>query len=249
MENITFICLSLVTREDRQQHMRRFFKKLGLQNILFWIVDKHPTSGIYGCFESHWSIWKNSDIKTEWVCVFEDDIDVFDKRSRKRFFRLLNYLTLSVDEDWDVDMINLEPGGGYYNEESIFFSKYPEDELRGGFTTRTGCYIGQKKKLELLADKIRGDYGIDIDVALYGKCKMMSTVVPIFRQNKDLGTDNTGNYHDYFAHPSNNGIDYSRVLLSQVPLLAHIYLSGFQMGCNVLTYNKKNDVELIDRRV
>lgn len=238
-----FYCISLETRTDRQEHMKKLFKKLNL-NVTFRIVQKHPVSGIYGCFESHYFTWIDENIKSDYICVFEDDLDLFHKKSAKRFNRLIQYV-----KEHGTSFINLEPGAGYYGSESIFFSKHSSDELRDGFTTRTGCYIANVKYMRSIALKIRKSYGIDIDVALYGNCDMWSVVVPIFRQNKDLGTDNTGQYHDYLPHPNNSGLEYTRNFLTCVPLFAKIYLNGFQAGCNLLTYGADKNVEFIDRRI
>ena len=75
LERIDFVCISLRSRHDRQEHMKQVFTKLGiLDRVKFWLVDKHPKGGIYGCFESHFNVWSKHGIK-DYLCIFEDDID------------------------------------------------------------------------------------------------------------------------------------------------------------------------------
>lgn len=134
--DITFVCISLQECEDRRENIKVLFRELNiLDKIIFWIVDRHPNGGTYGCFESHYNIWTTNEIKTKYLCVFEDDLSCFEnmKTTCKRFKRLLKFLKQNTV---DSDLINLEPGSGYYGNESIFFSKHSCDELKNGFMTK-----------------------------------------------------------------------------------------------------------------
>ncbi len=246
--NITFVCITLEESADRRKSIRVIFEKLGiLDKVIFWQVNRHPGGGIFGCFESHYNVWTTKEIRTKYVCVFEDDLSYFstEKESCKRFHKLLNFI--EEGNYPDCDFINVEPGSGYYDhneDESVFFSKNSMNEIRSGYTTRTGCYIGEKSKLEQLAKKIKPYYGIDIDIALYGIVNMYSLVVPIFRQDKSFETTNNGSYHDYMSYTTNFGIDSSRTILTYCPLFAYLYLNTFQSS--LLLY-KSMDKKLIDK--
>ena len=69
--------------------MTRVFNDLHIHNFSWWLVDKHPDGGIYGCFESHWHIWHHQ-WPTRYVCVFEDDalisLDSYDAASCRHYF-------------------------------------------------------------------------------------------------------------------------------------------------------------------
>ena len=252
--DITFVCISLKEREDRRKNIQKLFEKLGiLDQIKWWIVERHPQAGTYGCFETHFMVWSTDEIKTKYVCVFEDDLSVFEseKITRKRLQKLLKWIS---QNGVPGDLINLEPGSGYYGDKSVFFSSLSDSELRDGFCTRTGCYIAEKKKLEKLAKRIKPLYGIDFDIALYGNCDMYSCVIPIFRQDKQFVSDNTGSYHDYVSYPSNSGLEFSRNFLTTVPLFAYIYLNAFQTSLNIYSscssrWSSQKIEDLTDRRV
>ena len=196
------------------------------------------------------SLKEREDRRKNITSLFEDDISFFEslKETVKRFKRIVKYV---LNNDIDCDLINLEPGSGYYGDKSLFFGPSPIDEIRNGFTTRTGCYIAEKRRLEKLARRVKSSYGTDIDIALYGKCNMYSVVIPIFRQDKEFVSDNTGMYHDYFGYPTNNGLEYSRTLLTTVPLFAYLYLNLFQASIDLYSYSTgtKKRIELEDRRV
>ena len=70
-----FVCISLEHRNDRRQSSLRFFTQLGIDKLVhWWIVEKHPSGGIYGNFESHVSVWNCDEFTKPYLCVFEDDL-------------------------------------------------------------------------------------------------------------------------------------------------------------------------------
>ena len=67
--------LSCQHRQDRRERMDRDWRKQGLA-IDWFLVEKHPTDGKQGCWESHAHMWRDAHSKgIEWLCVVEDDAE------------------------------------------------------------------------------------------------------------------------------------------------------------------------------
>lgn len=65
--------LSCRHRQDRRDKMNREWRARNL-DINWFIVDKHPTDGKQGCWESHAAMWRAArEQNIEWLCVVEDD--------------------------------------------------------------------------------------------------------------------------------------------------------------------------------
>ncbi|AYV85941.1 MAG: hypothetical protein Solivirus2_12 [Solivirus sp.] len=242
-EKIKYYCISLISRKDRRDNIQKLFEKLEIE-VSWWIVEKHPSGGIFGCSESHMMIWQQKH-ETEYVCIFEDDLELFEEDCIERFRRCIKDIEKRGCRDYDL--LNLEPGVGYYEEDGFFFSKRAKDEFRSGFATRLGCYFSESKRLNKLAEKVKPLYGMDIDLAIYGNCKMAITVVPLFRQNKELGTDNDGGVHNIATYVSNYGLEFSRELFTVMPGLGKLYMNCMS-GVSYATASSKK-IELKDRRV
>ncbi len=247
--SIEFYCISLTSRQDRREAVQKLFDQLAIK-VNWWIVEKHPSGGVFGCAESHLSIWSQQSQGTsaisEFICVFEDDIELFEDDSARRFKRCIRDILKNGCRGYDL--LNLEPGVGYYEDEGFLFSKKIKDEFRAGFATRTGCYIAERGKLKRLAERLLPKFGMDIDLALYGDCKMAVVVVPIFRQNKEFGTDNTGGVHDLGTYVSNYGLEFSRETFSLLPGLGRLYMNCMTSLSRAYS-GKGKSVELKDRRV
>ena len=71
-----FVCVTLDSRRhDRGKSSMELFKKLNIAHLMnWWIVDKHPDGGVYGCFESHVSVWESKEFTKPFLCIFEDDL-------------------------------------------------------------------------------------------------------------------------------------------------------------------------------
>lgn len=242
MSKVKYYCISLVDREDRRKLAKRLFERLKIE-VEWWIVERHPEGGCYGCFESHLQVWRD-ECEEKYKCIFEDDLDLFEDDCVKRFMKCIK--DIEKNGVRECDLLNLEPGTGQYEDDGWYFSSNPKDEFRVGFATRTGCYIGESSRLKDLSFKLEKYFGMDIDIALYGRCKMAACVVPIFRQNKELGTDNTGGVHDVATYVSNYGLEFSREIFTLVPGIGRAYLNILQKASS--SYSKRSN-DLRDRRV
>jgi len=183
LDNFDFVCINLIHRTDRKFKISNLFRKLGILNrINWWTVEKHPLGGIYGCFESHYSIWNSDEFKRKYLCVFEDDLIERGTNTVKYFYKILQHVENGIF-DKDLDFINVEPKLGFISEHII-------DNIYRGEFMRLGCYIVPRHILPILCDRVRSWYGMDIDVALYKSCRIAGVFPKIFDQEIGV-TDNS----------------------------------------------------------
>jgi GR25 family glycosyltransferase involved in LPS biosynthesis len=145
-----FVCISLKHRKDRRDQMKQLFSKLGI-SVHWWIVEKHPTSGVLGCTESHLNVWKKFGDK-EYLCVFEDDIDGIPEN--------FQYVLQNISSV-DAMIINMAPTYLYV---SGFDSK---GFIRGQFID-AAAYILPRKHIPTIISYVERSFGIIVDVALLG---------------------------------------------------------------------------------
>lgn len=107
-----FVCISLNhRRNDRAKSSQNLFQKLNISNLVnWWVVDKYPSDGIYGCFESHVSIWNCSEFTKPYLCIFEDDLESNEENSIC-FKQALKYAYSNMPHNFDI--LNLEPKLGF----------------------------------------------------------------------------------------------------------------------------------------
>ena len=74
MQPFKAYCLTLRETPERTEAAKTQFTALGL-TVEFFIADKHPQGGRYGCWDSHVRIWKLAQERGEdIVVIFEDDV-------------------------------------------------------------------------------------------------------------------------------------------------------------------------------
>jgi hypothetical protein len=151
MTTIKFYCISLNSREDRRDKIKSEFSRLDIP-IQWWIVERHPEGGNYGCFETHVNIWEkcNSDI----VVVFEDDFEF--NGTRKDFWKIINE---SVELSNKYDTIHLG------NIPYIVDKRVSDNFYEGKFLIAC-CYLFRKSKIKPLIPIAKRYYGSQIDVCL-----------------------------------------------------------------------------------
>lgn len=94
-------CISLEERPDRRDNARRQFQKVGMGNLVeFVVVKKDSQDSEKGIYESHMAcIRKGLGSGANTMLIFEDDI-VFDRFCADRLARCVDFLTSSGD--WQV---------------------------------------------------------------------------------------------------------------------------------------------------
>jgi GR25 family glycosyltransferase involved in LPS biosynthesis len=173
MDDIDFVCISLIKREDRREKVASTFDKLGITDkINWWLVDKHPTSGVNGCFESHYSVIVSDEFCKPYLCVFEDDI-LIDNDNIEKFYHMIS--NLPVIDDGTATIINMDP---------CFEMSYRNGPLPGftyGYGFNCSAYIIPRTKIPLVSNYISSRFGMPIDIALFGLDMLL---VFIFEQEK-----------------------------------------------------------------
>ena len=67
-------CINLNSRPDRKRDCQKLFNEYSIP-AEFYNIDRHPTSGLQGCFESHINIiTKAYKDGLNYILIFEDDI-------------------------------------------------------------------------------------------------------------------------------------------------------------------------------
>ena len=233
-----FVCISLVSRPDRRNESKRLFKKLGIADrIHWWIVEKHSQGGMYGCFESHWSVWTSSEFNRPYLCVFEDDLMEGSTDCVWRFFQALDYARKAIPGRLDV--LNLEPALGYVQR------PIQDDIYEGGFL-HLGCYITHRSVLPTIAKRTIGWFGIDIDTALYKNCRMGGVLPQIFAQRDGL-SDNGGGFRN-IQLPLESIYKAFTSLNQQIPFIGWFSIEMAQFFSFYYLLIRSSPLEFKDRR-
>ena len=96
MLSMAVICKSLRNRDDRRKKARQVFEILGL-NVHWWIVDKHPISGVLGSFESDFHILNSNEFDNyQYLMICEDDIELTES-GYKNFKDVIQYIPSYLD--------------------------------------------------------------------------------------------------------------------------------------------------------
>ena len=215
-DSVDFVCINLQSRPDRKITSEAVFDKLGILELMnWWTVDKNPDGGIYGCFESHWGVWNNPEFTKDYLCVFEDDLEVPSRETADRFWDTLRYI-----KKHDVIMMNMESGMGF--GKNVGFVK--DREVRLGYYVHLGCYVLCRKYLHDVCKHTKHQYGLDVDVALMSVLRMHSIHPPLFKQ-LDSGSDNGGGYRTLLPLFSGKCYLHFPPVLGE-PVMEFIHTSG-----------------------
>ena len=238
LNQFDLVCISLKSRPDRQARSKELFSELGiLDRVHWWIVEKHPQGGMYGCFESHWLVWNASEFKRPYLCVFEDDLQMLPL-SKERFYRSLNYAQEYLPSRFDI--LNLEPGQGYVNTQVA-------PELYSGGFLHLGCYIISRDSIPDVAPKVRKWFGIDVDTALYNNSRMGAILPKVFTQGTN-DSDNGGGFRE-INFPLEQIFSQLVSLKNFSPLTGWIALQLAQGLSIYYLYTQSKHIEFQDRRL
>ena len=180
LNRFDFVCISLKNRKDRQKHMEGLFRRLKiLDRITWWLVDKHPTGGVYGCFESHLNVWKRHGNR-EFLFVFEDDINLVDPGGVIEFHNVLSCIP-----ELDYSIINCAPS-------PLYITGSYKHGFDSGYFLDTAAYVIPRKHLPRVIRHVEPHFGIPIDIATFD---LPSVGREIFRQIGDTSDILDGPYY------------------------------------------------------
>lgn len=228
-KHFDFVCISLDKSKERRDSSNILFNSLNI-NVNWWIVNKHPSGGIFGCFESHVSVWKCNEYKKEFLCIFEDDLE--NNKDRKIDFKqALKFAYHNMPHNFDI--LNLEPRCGFINTNLTNFA------YSGAFINASS-YIIHRSFLPTLISRVMPSYGMNLDIALYKNARQVGIFPPIFKQM------------DYESDISDNNLNslkiISRKVIASSNLVGWIMLELAQLKDIYYIYSLSSP-ELIDRRI
>lgn len=96
-------CINLRTRPDRLESASTIFKRNQIP-VEWFTAERHPSSGVQGCFESHVSCIRESYLKGDETClIFEDDIqDTQETRNTPGDLLTQAISFITTRSNWDI---------------------------------------------------------------------------------------------------------------------------------------------------
>lgn len=93
-------CINLNSRPDRKETCDEIFKMYNIP-ISFYQVDRHPVSGLQGCFESHVDIiTKSYEAGYNNILIFEDDLLDSPYFTSELLSRAVHFM--NTDDKWEL---------------------------------------------------------------------------------------------------------------------------------------------------
>ncbi len=146
-------CINLKTRDDRMLQSQEIFKKLKIP-VEYYRVDKHPTDGARGCYESHLSIIRDAYYNgCKNVLIFEDDVVDSPNFNNKLISKAIDFLT--ENKDWDIFYFGHMPD--ILSSSSTTISA----NIIKTQSTLTHAYAISRKYMKILIDKEYSGIAID----------------------------------------------------------------------------------------
>lgn len=111
------LCINLVSRDDRYESSKKFFKDCGI-DVEYFRTSKHPNGGCEGCFRSHIECMKIAyDRGAENLVIFEDDLDIRKGISTKLTDKLLSKAIehISANPNWDIFYLGATPNTTFHH--------------------------------------------------------------------------------------------------------------------------------------
>lgn len=210
-------CINLYTRDDRLKKSKKVFNKLNIP-VTYYRVEKHPTSGAKGCFESHMSIIKKAyHDGCKNVLIFEDDLIDNSFYDEALVEKAINFMKKSCK--WDIFYFGHQP--------DIFWntSRKVSDFIIKTHSYLTHAYVVSRRYMKKLLDKEY--YGIPID-KMYLKNEHSYALYPmIFYQDESESDIETSSgtinfrYSELYAY----NVNYS--IISLILIILFILISIF----------------------
>lgn len=166
-------CINLSSRPDRRAIAQKVFDEYHIP-VKMMIVEKHPTSGQQGCFESHLRIIREAlEKKYQRILIFEDDIVTTPYLTRGKLREVVRFM--KTNQQWDLFYLGPMHDIRHYSAKWINHSIY---QLR---SCGTHAYCLSKRMIEKMAKLEYTGVAID-DVYKYGDYKRYAIYPSLFNQ-------------------------------------------------------------------
>jgi len=174
-------CISLRNRKDRRDQVSQLFNHLGIP-VTFFIVDKHPNGGIYGCFDSHIKIiqYMQKNNKNN-ILVFEDDIEPTASFDISHIENAINFMKLN--QSWDLFYLGYFP----FNYKNLYLTSHNiNDNIIQYNPFATHAYCINKRALPKILSNYNSFIGkIHVDIYFSGKAALNNyCYIPILFEQK-----------------------------------------------------------------
>ena len=125
------VCITLKETQERKKHVEKLYKQYNIPGR-FFVTQKHPLGGLYGCFDSHINVIKEAyDNNIEYLLIFEDDFKPTSQYNEKLLSKAIEFM--KNNDDWEVFFLghlNVGPSDIYnVNAKTIFSSKKISDNI------------------------------------------------------------------------------------------------------------------------
>jgi glycosyl transferase family 25 len=219
MNNYNFFdkiyCINLKHRTDRYNSSLKFFRKLNI-NVKYFLADKHPNGGRYGCFDSHINVIKDAFYNNyNNILIFEDDVKIAKYYSNNLLNKAIYFMN---NNDWDIFYLGYFPFS-YNYKYNIISNNIISSNPFGGH-----AYCLNKKSIKIILNnyqQVIGKMHFDMWLSLENKFKTFCIAPIIFDQHFNFKTDNSthGTLEYYFRKKQHLFEDYN--INSNVSLLIY----------------------------
>lgn len=102
------VCINLKSRPDRKEQVQKVFEEHDIP-VQYFQAERHPTSGVEGCFESHRQVIRDhlaSRPERKYMLVFEDDL-ASGQIDAERLRGVLDFA--ESNSQWDLIFLGSRP--------------------------------------------------------------------------------------------------------------------------------------------
>ena len=101
-------CINLKYRTDRYNSSLFFFRELNINNVKYFLANKHPNGGRYGCFDSHINVIKDAYYNNyDNILIFEDDVKIGKYYNLNLLNKSINFM--KNNKTWDIFYLGYFP--------------------------------------------------------------------------------------------------------------------------------------------
>ena len=100
-------CINLLSRDDKYEKVKVVFDQYNIP-VTFHRVEKHPISGLHGCYQSHIDIITNAKHQgMKNILIFEDDVVASPYLTPHHLSEAIKFM--ADDEEWELFYLGSHP--------------------------------------------------------------------------------------------------------------------------------------------
>lgn len=142
-------CINLENRQDRKQHTFQEFEKIdiSLNDVIYLPFTKDIRGGIYGCFQSHMTVWNDFFIhypNQKYCLIFEDDF-VVTSQTKVFINKVIPFLDKDIENEIDLLFLHNICIDVKHKQNNTFFSN--------GFGLTTHSYFIKRSYIKSIMNQ------------------------------------------------------------------------------------------------